>query len=211
MKLHSLLDKLRSSEDSLPGDSAHRMIIPINRPLSSQIPDISSYRDSAVAIYLFETNGFAQTILIERPEYEGHHSKQIGFPGGKLEDLDPNLEYTALREGYEEIGVPQSNCELILPLSKVHIPVSKFTIHPFVFHLDELPELRLDQREVARVITFPLIQLLDDQRIVRRNIRIGSGLTQKDIPGFQVNDNEFVWGATAMILSEIRHIALQIG
>lgn len=206
MNLEELVEILKHAQHELPGEQSHLDVIPVNRLLNSQIADTSNYRKSAVAIYLFGENSSVKTILIERPEYDGHHSKQISFPGGKAEPEDIDLVHTALREGFEEIGVKQSASRLILPMSQVHIPVSRFSIQPYLFHLERKPILFPDSREVARIVEFDIKRLLDDEILIKKDLGIGNGLIQKDIPGYLVDEDTFVWGATGMILSELKSL-----
>lgn len=207
MKKETFLEQFHSiTKHGLPGESAHIELLPTNRPLSSQIiGEDHLYRNSAVAVLLFEKNGSIHTALIQRPEYDGTHSKQIAFPGGKMDDTDPDLEFTARRESYEEISLPHGHGELITELSTIYIPVSKFKVYPFVFFLDDEPVFVPDQREVQEVFTFDVLKLKDDSIIKRTDLRLSSGLIRKNIPYFDIN-GKVVWGATALMLSEMRSI-----
>ncbi|TFH36830.1 MAG: CoA pyrophosphatase, partial [Bacteroidia bacterium] len=62
-------------------------------------------RLSAVLILLYPVNDTPTTVFIQRPLYDGVHSGQIGFPGGKMEEGDNTLTGTALREACEETGI----------------------------------------------------------------------------------------------------------
>ena len=193
-------------QHELPGEKAHLAVLPVNRPISSSILELSEYRNSAVALYLFERDGRVYLTLIQRPKYDGYHSNQIALPGGKQDPGDPDLIYTALREGMEEIGQNPSDCEFILPLTTVHVPVSKFSIHPMVFLLPYPPIYIPDAREVARVLDLEIACLLREDIIQRRDLDLGSGFIRKNIPGFHIDHETFVWGATAMILAEFREL-----
>lgn len=198
------LQKLLSGE--LPGEEAHLEVIPLNRkPTSLLIDDADDYRRSAVGIYLFPYGNEVHTILIQRPHYEGKHGGQISFPGGKIEEEDPDLEYTARRESFEEINIPIESGELMGSLSEVFIPVSKFRVQPFVFFIEEEPVFKADPREVDEIITFNAGHLLKNDIIKKTDLNIGNGLIRKDIPYFDIN-GRIVWGATAMILSELRAV-----
>lgn len=198
------LEKLLALE--LPGEEAHYEVLPINRkPSSLLIYDADNYRRSAVAVYLFRSGSEVHILLIQRPQYEGKHGGQISFPGGKAEDLDPDLEYTARRESFEEINIPLETGSLLGRLSEVFIPVSKFRVQPYVFFLEDLPEVQADPREVDEIITFNARQLLNEEIIKRTDLHIGNGLIRKDIPYFDI-DGRIVWGATAMILSELKAV-----
>lgn len=206
-ELTAYLKKIETHE--LPGESAHLEVLPINRPISSSIVDRSEYRNSAVALYLFERDDHVFSTLIQRPKYDGAHSNQIALPGGKQDPDDPDLIYTALREGMEEIGQNPHECEFLLPLTTVHVPVSKFSIHPMVFLLEKPPVYIPDPREVARILELEIAYLQREDVLQYRDLDLGSGFIRKNIPGYYIDDETFVWGATAMILAEFRALLKQ--
>ena len=195
----------RSKLKGLPGDEAHKLVLPINRPLPSKMKDLENYRESAVGILLYDEGASLKSVLIERPEYDGVHSKQIAFPGGKKDTTDPDLEFTARRECAEEIAIPKDSLELIGSISPVHIPVSRFTINPYIFYVENMPELIPEPREVADIIHFDVDAILKVDSLTRTNVRISSNMIRKDVPCFMIN-GKVVWGATAMLLSELRSI-----
>ena len=194
------------TKHGLPGEDAHRELSPIKRPLASDLrKEGLTYRESAVAVILFQKNGTIHSALIQRPEYDGTHSKQIAFPGGKMDATDPDLEYTARRESFEEISLPLGHGELVKELTTVYIPVSKFKVNPFVFFLDDEPELIPDPREVESIFTFDIFDLRKENIVKRTDLRLSNGMTQKNVPYFDIN-GKIVWGATALMLSELRSI-----
>ncbi|XOV67242.1 MAG: NUDIX hydrolase [Fluviicola sp.] len=194
----------------LPGELAHRDLMPVNRPLSSQVKaNAHDFRQSAVAIVLYEDSNELMSLLIQRPFYKGIHSQQIAFPGGKRDPEDPNIEFTARRECMEEIAIPMEELSLVGKLTDVYIPVSKFIVTPHIFAVDSLPELIPDPREVDEIIPFNVSQLLDDDTIRFTDMEFKNGLRQKNVPYFAIED-KIVWGATGMILSEFRSILKQL-
>lgn len=193
-------------QGNLPGEIAHAEMAPINRPLSSlAIKKAENIRESAVSVILSVIKDELKAILIERPIYDGVHSGQIAFPGGKKDLTDPHLEYTARRESFEEVGIPVNKGELIGELTEVYIPVSNFLVKPFVYFHDTLPLLIPQEREVAEIITFSITDLLKPSTINHMEVKFPNGVTQKNIPCFHI-ENKKVWGATALILNELRHI-----
>jgi 8-oxo-dGTP pyrophosphatase MutT (NUDIX family) len=195
---------------NLPGEVAHQKMSPINRPLSSfAIKKAKNIRESAVAVVLFRKNEEIHCILTQRQEYEGNHSGQISFPGGKKDVDDSNLEVTARRECFEEIGIPLRIGLLLGQLTDVFIPVSGFNVRPFVYFHSELPELTRNNREVAEIIDFPLFDLRKEELISQMEITLPNGNKLKNVPFFNLSEKQ-VWGATALILSEIKEILLSI-
>lgn len=205
MKTSDFLSKLESAlQNELPGMRAHEEMSPLHRPLDSRlITDYDRYRKSAVSVILYEEANTLHFVLIQRPVYEGTHGGQISFPGGKLEETDSDLEHTARRETQEEIGIQLTKNQLLGSLSTVFIPVSQFIVQPFVYFLEEKPIFIPDQREVAEIIHPPLIHLLDSASKQTKSMDVASGVRMKNVPYFQLS-NKTVWGATALILNELK-------
>lgn len=196
--------------NNLPGEQAHSDLMPVNRPFSSQVKmNAQDFRQSAVAMVLYEDGNELMSLLIQRPFYEGVHSRQIAFPGGKRDPEDPNIEFTARRECMEEVAIPMEDLSLLGRLTDVYIPTSKFIVSPHLFAVDSLPDLIPDEREVDEIIPFNVSRLLEADSINYTDMNFGNGFKQKNVPYFAIED-KIVWGATGMILSEFRTILRQI-
>jgi 8-oxo-dGTP pyrophosphatase MutT (NUDIX family) len=138
--------------------------------------------------------------LILRPTYPGVHSGQIGLPGGGQEPVDRDLIDTALRETYEEVGVHKSQYTVLGQLTPLYVSASNYIVQPSVAWIDYRPEFHIDPYEVAELIEAPLRTLLDPatRRVEPWTLR-GRAV---EVPYFAVGEH-FVWGATAMMLSEL--------
>lgn len=159
-------------------------------------------RNAAVLMLFYPKNNRTHLVLIIRNSYPGVHSSQIAFPGGKVELYDSNLEQTALRETHEEIGISPDLITVLRSFTTVYIPPSNFLVHPFLgFSTQELT-FTLQEDEVAGIIEAPLHMLLDDSIIISRAIETSYSGTI-EIPAFQIHGYT-VWGATAMMLSELK-------
>tara|TARA_B110000285_G_scaffold132218_2_gene148419 strand:- start:1724 stop:2365 length:642 start_codon:yes stop_codon:yes gene_type:complete len=213
--MSDFLERLKKNiERGVPGVEAHKKLLPIKllkkrEDSFTKRKEDGSYRDSAVSIILYPHLESIYCILIKRPEYEGKHSGQISFPGGKFEDSDLNFEYTARREAFEEVGFPIKEGELITALSQLYIPISNFLVHPFLFFTSKKPELIPDQREVEKTVEFDIFDLLKPENQSTKDIQIEKSTHLKNIPYFNIQGN-VVWGATAMILSELKMILKDI-
>ena len=140
-------------------------------------------------------------LLTQRARYKGTHSAQISFPGGKSDSIDTNLQATALRETFEEVGVPEKTIKIIRELTDVFIPPSNFLATPFLGFIDKKPSFNLNY-EVDKTIEVLLSDLLDETSI--SNITVNTSyMNNIEVPCFKLN-NYVVWGATAMMLSEIK-------
>lgn len=196
---------LKLFEQELPGEAAHLAMLPMRAATSEALKSAENVRLSAVAIVLFDTAEGLQTLVIQRQQYEGTHSGQISFPGGKWEQSDTALEFTARREYEEEIGISGDELQLIGKLTNVFIPVSSFLIEPYVFYWpDPHMQFHPSVREVAAIHTLP-ISLLTDESIELIDIQIHGRQELLKIPHFGVGDLK-IWGATALILNELRKV-----
>jgi len=165
-------------------------------------------RQSSVLILLFLRDNQIYFVLMQRPEYKGVHSGQISLPGGKSEETDESLIYTALREAQEEIGVESSRVQIIGQLTELYIPPSNFLVTPVVGYLAKSPQFSPDPSEVARIIEVKMTDLLIDAHVQMKTIRLPQGLPM-EVPSFFIEGN-VIWGATAMILSELKDIINEI-
>lgn len=190
---------------SLPGPSYQMLMAPKHRKLA---PDSGIKQNAAVAIviHLSGIDGI-KILLTKRAEYNGHHSGQISFPGGKEEVGDKDLIHTAIRETFEEIGLTILFEHFIGKLSPLFVPVSKFMIYPYIFLLPEPENYKLDRSEVDYIVQCKINTLLKDSLIQTTSIEIdGNTITT---PYYAI-ENEIVWGATAMILAEFAEILKRI-
>lgn len=170
--------------------------------------DTEIYHDTArlgaVLILLYPFMGQIHTVLIQRQAYDGVHSAQIAFPGGKKENHDENLIHTALREANEEVGIIPSQVQLLGELTKLYIPPSNFLVSPVLGYSHEAPRFVLQQDEVAEVIQVPLQKFLQDELIKQKEILLPQQLKLK-VKYFDIHD-KVIWGATAMMIAEMRAI-----
>ncbi|MBK6830772.1 MAG: CoA pyrophosphatase [Flavobacteriales bacterium] len=89
-------------------------------------------RESAVLALIYPKDDLPHILLMLRPTYEGVHSGQVAFPGGRREPDDASLHATALREFTEETGASVANIEVLGVLSPVYIPPSRSLVTPYI-------------------------------------------------------------------------------
>jgi 8-oxo-dGTP pyrophosphatase MutT (NUDIX family) len=186
----------------LPGFAAHQKMI--NQTRLSDYYNIlpnEKTRKSAVLILFYPDNSQWHIPMILRPSYEGVHSGQVGFPGGKQEDTDADLIATALRETYEEIGIDKSYVNIVGVLSEIFVFASNFMLLPVVGYVSEKPAFLPDSREVAQLLQIPVKELFEENRIKETTIRLHNNISIKT-PYYDLG-GQIVWGASALILSEL--------
>lgn len=187
---------------TLPGEEAQYLLAPLKRKEEEIIAqkNNSSPRISSVMLILYPDNDITHIPMIVRNKYRGVHSGQVALPGGKYENGDKNVMDTAIRETHEEINVGIEKEQVIGELSELFVPVSNFIIHPFIAWLDKKPVFTPDQTEVQSVLEVPLNYLLDPVNVTSKSINTAMGIPLK-APGIII-ENQFLWGATAMLMSE---------
>ncbi|MCJ7757351.1 MAG: CoA pyrophosphatase, partial [Gillisia sp.] len=147
-------------------------------------------------------------ILILRKTYKGVHSNQVGFPGGRLEIFDKSLEHTALRETEEEVGIPKEDVEIVKKLTKLYIPPSNFWVHPYVGLIEKTPNLVPQKSEVEKILEINIDEFLDEKSLIKQKLST-SYASNIEVPAFSLNGH-VVWGATAMMLSELKELLKEV-
>jgi 8-oxo-dGTP pyrophosphatase MutT (NUDIX family) len=196
--------KLISAE--LPALKAHLKMAPLERlaQMQNQSIEKNDPRTAAVLMLCYPKNGATHLVLIVRNSYEGVHSAQIAFPGGKYENEDIDFASTALRETYEEVGVDPHKVVLIRPFTQVYIPPSNFMVYPYLGICKEEITFVPDPSEVAGIIELPIATFLSDTIIIEKELQTSYANSIK-VPAFEI-ENHIVWGATAMMLSELKDV-----
>lgn len=171
---------------------------------------ISKKARNAAVISLFYPNMAENTnlLLILRKTYKGVHSNQIGFPGGKYEKEDTDLLYTALRETHEEVGVMPERIEVIKTLTQIYIPPSNFNVQPYIGLYKNPSPFTIQEEEVEALVEVSLSDFMDDNLVFSQKLTT-SYANNIDVPAFKLNGYT-VWGATAMMLSEVKELLKQV-
>lgn len=202
MNVNQIKTRLQLSfNKELPGEHAHKKMTPLNRslqPLKTTVP-----KQSAVLV-LITTTTPTSVVLIQRPKYNGVHSNQIALPGGKMEISDLSLLETAQRETQEEIGVKQQQYAVLGQLTTLYIPPSNFYVTPFVAIAKNSLTYTPEENEVAEIIEFPIVNLLSHQTKKEQLITMSTGYQLNTMS--YLYEGRTIWGATAMILSELEHM-----
>ncbi len=191
-------------KEKLLSSDAHAKMAPLER--ISFLKEMNyidkNPKRAAVLMLFYPKNSMTHLALIVRNTYPGVHSSQIGFPGGKVEIEDKDLEQTALRETHEEVGIHPEKIQVIKPFSEIYIPPSNFLVYPYMGISHEELQFIPDLVEVKRVLEFPLSLFIDDKTITQVKMTT-SYATDMKVPAFMV-EKYVVWGATAMMMSELK-------
>ena len=187
------------------GEYAHKLMAPQGRLLAPdhEIPP----RPSAILIALYEKDDQIFFPIIRRNIYNGLHSGQMGFPGGKFEPNDKTLINTALRESQEEIGINSNEVVVLGTLSELYIPITNVQILPVIAYLKTEPNFILDSHEVDSIFTINITEIMNHSNKVTELWTIRGA--EVNVPFYYIHEQK-IWGATAMILSELEQLLLSI-
>jgi 8-oxo-dGTP pyrophosphatase MutT (NUDIX family) len=189
----------------LPGRSAQERMIGRVVTMPLVIPE--NARPSAVLCLLFPVNGELHVLLMKRMEDKGAHSGQVSFPGGSYDDSDADFKATALREAQEEVGILSSEVDILGALTSLYIPVSNYNVYPFVGFAEKRPVYNLSHNEVAYTLEIPLSELLHaDRKTIAKVTSPRFPDVTMSVNAYVLEDRTVIWGATAMILSELEVI-----
>ncbi len=209
MRIETVLARLATLPDPLPAGPESLVPILTDGKARTFAPRVAATdRPAAVLVLIVPGQADeARVILTERPKYDGLHSGEVSFPGGKVEPDDADLVATALREASEEVGLDPAAAGVTIlgTLDEVWIPVSRFALVPILAVAERRPVLIPSPLEVARILEPPLTMFLPDApvRIVERTIgdwplRYAAYPVKAD-----AGEELLVWGATARILGQL--------
>jgi len=194
-------------EISLPGTEAH-----IEMSSFERLKFLNTHNNyeaialkASVLICIYKNKeGDACFALMERPVNKGIHSGQMCLPGGKKESFDDSNWKTSIRETEEELGLERTKMHFIMSLSSIYIPPSNFIVYPFIAIYNKSPTFKIDKNEVEKVFDVTFESLLNDSLQIKIDIS-NNYMNEIEVPAYNFNNN-IVWGATAMILSEFKFL-----
>ncbi len=191
-------------KEELPGQKSHLKMAPMlgKSPYRGFKP-LAGYRKSSVLVLLLPGRKNQIDILFTlRSDTLSSHRGQISFPGGKSESCETS-EQTAIRETYEETGIHPEEIEVAGRLSSLYVPPSNSLIQPVAGFCRKNPQLKLNPDEVREAFTVPADTFLKKEILRREMWRFED--KEIEVPFWNVHKTP-LWGATAMILSELIEI-----
>lgn len=205
MKRHLIFrDKISHTlEKELPGIESQMKMVPAHRQKEMEGLNWTLEPKKAAVLICFypDEHGEIYLALIRRNEYDGVHSGQISFPGGRYEEEDRDLIHTALREAEEETNIRQDNVQILGEITPVYIPPSNFLVNAVVGWTDKKPDFIAEVAEVQEILSIPLSELLNPANRQTKDIKHRE-YSIIDVPCFFIQGH-IIWGATAMMLSEV--------
>ena len=205
MRFEKFIEQLKLElENPLPGNAAHLKMAPgSNEEIKKKYSEfpVDAKRASTVCL-LFPINDEPHFTLIKRTEDGRAHSGQIAFPGGRIENEESKIE-AAIRETEEELGFKIYENNILKELTNIYVFVSQFIVFPFLAFTNKNPNFIAQESEVAQILKVKVADLLDDKNCMRKDINVRG--MKMNVPCFLLN-NQIVWGATAVMLSEIKEI-----
>ncbi len=178
---------------------------PVQEEKARYYQDSSTARQAAVLALLMPKADEWHVHFIKRPSHpKDKHSGQIAFPGGGLEDQDISLESCALRETQEEIGIAADEITVIGSLTKLYVYASNNLVSPYVGYISQSMKYEIQPSEVEKVITAPM-SYFDNKDLIKSTSFSVRGHKLEEVPYYDLY-GETLWGATAMMMSELIHI-----
>ena len=203
-KIITLIKERVRSNNDLPGWNSHKKmaVIPINSFTEKAFTPPKDAKQASVGIIVFKENNKLFFLLTKRTENVEHHKGQVSLPGGAI-DRNETAKNASLRETNEEIGIDSSTLESLGQLSSLYTPVSYFNIHVFLWYSKVQPQIKINNSEVDQVYKISLDELIDNNLV--SNTPINKSGFKINVPAYNFNEC-ICWGATAMIITELKDI-----
>lgn len=201
--IKDIVDLKNKFSQQLPGLDAQMRLAPLLagkpfRPINA--PETAFRSGVLVPLYFDEQNNDLTLILTLRSSNLNSHKGQISFPGGRIETGE-NPVQASLREAHEEIGLEPAFVEVLGEMTSLYIPPSNSVISPVIGFLKKLPDFKINKAEVEEIILLPLEKLLLPG--VFRWDKWNMDGKQIDVPYWEIHKTTPLWGATAMVISEL--------
>jgi len=156
------------------------------------------FSHAAVLVPLFKKEEECHLLFTKRSDEVKYHKGEISFPGGVVDEEDRELINTALREAHEEIGLKESDIQVIGLLDDI-VTITEFIVTPIVGLFPSPYPFKVSEVEIAELIEVPLSFLLNKECLSERTILRGG---QNEVVYAYQYGEHIIWGATARILNQ---------
>jgi 8-oxo-dGTP pyrophosphatase MutT (NUDIX family) len=184
--------------------AAFRIALRGDRELNPEMtsPPSTALRPAAVLVPLIDHAEGMSVLLTQRTAHLSAHAGQISFPGGRIEEDDPDAVAAALRETEEEVGLPRHRVSVVGRLD-TYITGTGFEITPIVGIVAPPVALAIDPYEVAEAFEVPLAFILDSRNHQRIERAVGARRRCFFVLPYEGRN---IWGATAGILVNLAEV-----
>ncbi|MGB0466217.1 MAG: CoA pyrophosphatase [Pontibacterium sp.] len=163
---------------------------------------VSDQPQASVLIALTDHPYDPEVILTRRAKNLSSHGGEVAFPGGKHDQTDPDLLYTALREAEEEIGLSPELVDIIGPMGQV-MSKHRLQVTPWVGIVPDSVELVANPHELDAIFRVPVSFFMEDRRHHTDAIRFKN--KTHFVPAWQY-EGYLIWGLTAYMLVELLNV-----
>ncbi len=160
---------------------------------------------SGVIVPVFQRDGADHILFIKRSDSLSRHAGQMAFPGGVKEAADASILHTALREAQEEVGLAESDIEILGELDPVMTSLN-FMITPFVAAIPHPYAYCASIDEVSEIVEVPVANLLNSANFHIEKREYNSKLIDSYVYDY---NGRTIWGATARIVRQLLSLAYE--
>jgi len=165
---------------------------------------LNDHRKAAVLMPLLWDGREWHLLFIRRSVEVQDHKGQVAFPGGSIEVEDANATVAALRETWEEIGLPAESIRILGQLSGRNT-ITHYYITPIVGVIPWPFPIKMQTSEVSRVFTIPLNWLANPENHSLKEVIRPNG-ARETVYYFEEYDGELLWGITAAMTLHLLHL-----
>jgi 8-oxo-dGTP pyrophosphatase MutT (NUDIX family) len=176
-------------------EQLRQQLLPLDQPLAGDIP----FPGQAAVLVLISESQEPSLLFTKRAAHLRQHAGEVCFPGGMWEPGDLDLSATALRETWEEIGLPPSAINLLGKLKPGQTRAGTW-VTPFVGSFNTACPFIPNRDELDSIFTIPLQRF--SQGIQVRMDQFERAGIQYEVPVY-IDQGYEIWGFTAAITARL--------